>query len=69
MSRVDDAARAEDDLLAPALVHRAVADQPDIAAQQVLVRCEDLRQVRRAGLLLALEDELDVRVQRHARRP
>ena len=55
-----DAARAEDDLLAAALVHRTVADQPDVAGQQVLVLGDNLRQVRRAGFFLAFEDELDI---------
>src|SRR6516225_1736484 len=55
-----DPASAEHNLLTPALMHRAVADQPDIAFQQVFVPRDDLRQMRRTGLLLALDDELDV---------
>ena len=57
-----DAARAEDDLLAAALVDGPVADQPDVARQQVLVLLEDVREVRRAGLFLAFEDEFEVGV-------
>src|SRR5579884_330205 len=60
----DNTARAEDDLGAAALVHRTVADQPDVAGQQVLVRGNDLGQVRRAGLLFTLEEEFQIRARR-----
>jgi len=59
--------RAEDDLRAAALVYRAVADQPDIAGQQVFVLGDDLRQVRRASLFFAFEDELQIGARRQAR--
>src|SRR6185369_3315612 len=62
-----DPARAEDDLLPAALMNRPVADQPDVASQQVFVRIQNLPEVLRAGLLLTLEDELQARVERLAR--
>src|SRR5205085_7740210 len=61
------AARAEYDLLPPALVHGAIADQPDVTAQQVAIPAENFREARRSRLLFALENELDVRMQWHAR--
>ena len=54
------AAHAEDDLLAPRLVDGAVADDPRVGREQLLVAREYLGEVRRAGLLLALEEELEV---------
>ena len=53
-------ARAEHDLLAPALMHGAVAEDPRVGAQQVRVRLEHAAQVRGPRFLLALEEELEV---------
>ena len=44
-----DAARAEHDLLAAALMHGPIANQPDIAGQQLFVFGNDLRQMRRTA--------------------
>src|SRR5260370_18957052 len=63
-----DTARTEHNLLPAALMHRAIANQPDIAPQQALVFLDDGCQVRRTRLLLAFENELDVRVQRDSPR-
>jgi hypothetical protein len=56
----DDAARPEKDLHAAALVDRAVTHEPQIAAQQIGMRLENVPQVRRSGLLLPLEKKLEV---------
>jgi hypothetical protein len=47
-------------------VDRAVAEEPDVGAQEVGVAREHLAQVRRTGFLLALEEQLEVHRQRHA---
>ena len=64
-----DAAIAAVDLLTPGRVHRAVAHDQKIAAQGVKVLGHDLREVRRALLLLALVEQLDVDGGRDVRRP
>src|SRR5215813_140128 len=56
------AARAEVDLLPPRLVDRPVANQPRVGFQQVAMFFDDLRQMRRPGLFLALEEKSDVRI-------
>ena len=63
-----DAARAEHDLLPSRLVHRPVAEEPRVGAQQRRVLLEQLAQMSRAGLLLALEEELEVHRRRTRRR-
>ena len=49
-------------------VDRAVAEDPEVRAEQAAVRRERARKVRRARLLLALEEELEVRGERDLRR-
>src|SRR5262249_6790628 len=56
------AARPEIDLLPPRLVDRPVANQPRVGFQQVAMFFDDLRQMRRPGLFLALEEKSDVRI-------
>jgi hypothetical protein len=63
----DDAARAEEDLRPAALVHRAVAEDPGIGCQLLRVPREQRREVRRARLLFAFEDEAQVDARRTAR--
>src|SRR6202046_5287541 len=58
---VRDATRPEHDGLSSALVHRTVADQPDIAAKLAPVSLDDIPQVRRSRLLLTLTDESNLR--------
>jgi hypothetical protein len=50
----------EHDLRSPGLVHGAVAEDPDIALQEIGVLLEVRFQVWRPTLLLAVEHELDV---------
>jgi hypothetical protein len=57
---IDVAAHAEYDLFAARLMHRPVADDKGIGLQQFLVFFEDLFQIWRARLFLALEEEFDV---------
>ena len=63
------AARAEDDGLLARLVHRTVAHQPDVCGKERLGWLPAIAgEVRRSGFLLAFEGELDVRLEREARR-
>src|SRR5262249_6963195 len=61
---VGDAARAEEDLHLPRLVNGAVAEEPEIGLQEVRVLPEHVPEVRRADLLLAFAEELQVDGQR-----
>src|ERR671932_455359 len=62
------AAHPEDDLLTARLVDWAVADDPGVGGEQLPVPGHDLDKVRRAGLLLALEEEFEVDGRRDAAR-
>ena len=62
-----DAARAERDPRQAARVDRPVAEDPQVRAQQVAVRGQRAREVRRARFLLALEEELEVGRERDLR--
>jgi hypothetical protein len=53
-------AHAEHHLLPARLVHRAVGEEPGVGGEQRAVALQQRAQVRRPGLLLALEKELDV---------
>ncbi len=53
-------ARPEVELHPPRLVHRRVADQPEVGLQQRGVGLQHGLQVRRAPLLLSLPEDLDV---------
>ena len=57
---VGDAARAEVDLHAPGLVHRAVAQEPGVPGDLVAIVPQEALEVRRARLLLAFQEERDV---------
>ena len=57
---VRDASGPEVELHAACLVDGAVAEQPGVGLQQAALRLEQGLHVRRACLLLALEEELDV---------
>ena|SRR5438105_8611729 len=59
-----DATRAKYNLLAAALMHGTIADQPDIAAQRVLVGGNDVSEVPGAGFFLAFEDKSDIGLKR-----
>jgi hypothetical protein len=61
-----DAADAEHQLLPARLVDRPVGEQPGVGGEQRLVALEQRAQVRRPGLLLALEEELHVHRRPHA---
>src|SRR5205823_736589 len=63
------ATRAKDHRLPAALIHRSIADQPDVSGDQVAVGFKDLAQMGRAGLLLTLPDKTNVGMQRDLRRP
>ncbi len=54
------AACAEDEGLAAGLVDGAIADEPDVAVDEVAVGHEDLFEVGGAGFFFALPDEADV---------
>ncbi len=54
------AADAVDHLGQPGLVHGAVAEDPQIGREQVAVRAEDLRHVRRSAVLPRRRGQLDV---------
>jgi hypothetical protein len=51
-------ALSEGELLPSALVHRSIAEEPGIAGKRAGVRLEDLAQVPRSRLLLAMMDPL-----------
>jgi hypothetical protein len=57
-------AGSEDDGLLAALVDGAVADEEDVAADEVAVGVQDLLEVGRAGLFFALPDEAEVGTER-----
>src|SRR5262249_12167972 len=52
--------RAKEDLHAAALMHRAVAQKPEVATKLVRVLVEDRGEMGRAGLLLPLQKKLHV---------
>src|SRR5262249_29517197 len=56
---VGDAAGTEVELLAARLMNGPVAQQPELRLQQLRVPPEDLRQMRRAGLLLTFEEDFE----------
>ena len=56
-------ARAEDDGLSAALVDGAIADDEDVAVDEVAMGGEDLLEVERAGLFFAFPEEADVGVE------
>ena len=56
----DGAARAEIDQRPPRLMHRPVADEPQIGRKFVRILAQDVLQMRRARLLLAFPYHLDV---------
>ena len=58
--KAHDAAGTERDPRQASRIDRAVAEEPEIRAQQVSIRGERPRQVRRTRLLLALEEELQI---------
>lgn len=62
------AARPEDNGLAPRLVDGPVADEPNVAVDEVGVGGEDLFEVRRASFLLSFPNEPDIRSEREVRR-
>ncbi len=53
-------AGAEVDLHPPGGMDRAVAEDPGVGSEQIRVLAQDLREVGRALLLLALQEELEV---------
>src|SRR5690348_9674403 len=52
--------RTEDKCLLPALIDRAIADQPNVSMNQVAISIQNLFEVRRAGLFFALPHEANV---------
>ena len=54
------ASRSEDNGLSPALIHRPIAYQPDVAVDQIRVGIEDLFQMRGPSLFLALPQEANI---------
>ena len=66
-SKPGDPARTQREARQAARVDRAVAEDPEIGLEDVAMRREGLGKVRRAGLLLALEEELQVCRQRDLR--
>ena len=61
--KVGVAARAEDDGLRAGLVDWAVADKPDVAADEGRVGVKDLLEVGRACFFFAFPDETDIGVE------
>jgi len=57
------AARAEDHCLLSALIHRPIADQKNVAVNEVAIRSKDLFQMRRSCLFFALPNEADISAQ------
>jgi hypothetical protein len=64
---VDDPPRPEEHRLPPALVDRAVAEEPEVRGESVPVAPQDVRQMRRTRFLLPFEEELHVDGRRTAR--
>ena len=54
---VGDATRAKVNLHAARLVHRAIADQPAIAREQIAITLDGGRQMRRASLFFAFKKQ------------
>ena len=59
-AKAHDAAGTERDPRQAARIDRAVAEEPEIRAQQVAMRGKRLRQIRRARLLFSFEEELEL---------
>ena len=66
-SKAHDAAGAEGDPRQSPRIDRAVTEDPEIGTQQVPMRGKCPRQVRRARLLLSLEEELEIHRPRNLR--
>ena len=63
--RISPRAKGQD--LPPRLIHRPIAHQPDIPADQLLMRIQNRLQVRRPSLFLALPHKPEIRLQGHMR--
>ena len=62
-----DTARAKDHALASALVHRAIADEPDVSAKFVAILLQHSAEVGRTRFLFALPHETQVGLDRNVR--
>src|SRR4051812_1377043 len=63
-----DATNAIEDLLATRLMHRPVAEEPEVCPEQFRVLLEQRTKVRRSRLLFTIEKELEIDRRLHVRR-